>query len=599
MSAILLTDSSGRPYDPSFMAAASAVTAGSGVGIAAAQQSPIRGHINPMDWRQKYVLTGEAGRVVRQKMRWLKANSYGAIATLVAAWEGPVRPDPDTGDADYNKVLRDFWQETQVDSCCYDLSRKFTAESYQEMMEVNALTMGDGLTVFRWDKDGSPAARFYDALSVDNPSNTYNTPEWIDGVKVDADHAHLAYRIINDSKPGTPWRALQDVVNAADCFFHAGFEHPADVRGVSPFLAAINPMIDLQEIDMAVIELIKIASRIGMSLETAAGSPIEEPAPVDGPWAKTMFRPSSPAPTGAATDPPEIPRYVEEVMGGPSLARLAAGQKFFGHERLVVTLYGAVKPDPAALEFSGRIACIMAIADAIRAKLSPGPVDISRVMEDIAKLLDDSITGVEMPATPAPVMDLSKIDFETLRNRFKDSKHKNTDIEVLKAAIRAQLEKMIRLNQTRTDFLEKFEALIEAYNAGSRNIEELFEELLRLSRNLSEEQQRHVRENMSEEELVVFDILTRPAPELSEEERAEVKKVARELLTRLKLLLVINWRQKAAARSTMKLAIEDVLDTGLPAPYSKELYELKCAAVFEHFYEGYPDRGKGVYAQAG
>jgi len=331
MSAILLTDSSGRPYDPSFMAAASAVTAGSGVGIAAAQQSPIRGHINPMDRRQKFVLTGEAGRIVRQKMRWLKANSYGAIATRVAAWEGPVRPDPDTGDADYNKVLRDFWQETQVDSCCYDLSRKFTAESYQEMMEVNALTMGDGLTVFRWDKDGWPAVRFYDALSVDNPSNSYNTPEWIDGVKVDGDHAHLAYRLINDTKPGAPWRALQDVVSAADCFFHAGFEHPADVRGVSPFLAAINPMIDLQEIDMAVIELIKVASRIGMSLETAAGSPGEEPAPVDGPWAKTMFRPSSPAPTGAATDAPEIPRYVEEVMGGPSLARLAAGQKLNLH----------------------------------------------------------------------------------------------------------------------------------------------------------------------------------------------------------------------------------------------------------------------------
>jgi hypothetical protein len=125
----------------------------------AAQQSPIRRHINPMDRRQKFVLAGEAGRVVWQKMRWLKANSYGAIATRVAPWEGPVRLDPDTGDADYKKVLREFWQETQVDSCSYDLSRKFTAESYQERMEVNALTMGDGLTVFRWDKDGWPAVR--------------------------------------------------------------------------------------------------------------------------------------------------------------------------------------------------------------------------------------------------------------------------------------------------------------------------------------------------------------------------------------------------------------------------------------------------------
>ena len=273
-------------------------------------------------------------------------------------------------------------------------------------------------------------------------------------------------------------------------------------------------------------------------------------------------------------------------------------REFFGHERLVSTLYGAVKPDPAALEFSGRVACLAAIAAAIRAKLNPNPADITEVMGDIGKLLDASITGVDMPAKPAPVMDLSKIDFEALRRRFKESKHKNTDLEVLKAAIRAQLEKLIGLNKTRADFAEKFEELIESYNAGSRNIEELFEELLKLSRNLSEEQQRHVRENMTEEELVIFDILTRPAPELSADERTEVKRVARELLNRLKQLLVINWRQKSSARSQLRLTIEDVLDTGLPRAYDKPLFEQKCSALFEHIYESYPDRDSSQYAAA-
>jgi type I restriction enzyme R subunit len=255
----------------------------------------------------------------------------------------------------------------------------------------------------------------------------------------------------------------------------------------------------------------------------------------------------------------------------------------------VSTLYGAVKPDPAALEFAARVAGLAAIGDAIRTKLNPNPADISGVMGDIGELLDASITGVDMPAKPAPVMDLSKIDFQALRSRFKESKHKNTDLEVLKAAIRVQLEKLIRLNKTRADFAEKFEELIESYNAGSRNIEELFEELLKLSRSLSEEQERHVRENMTEEELVIFDILTRPAPELTTEERTEVKKVARELLTKLKQLLVLNWRQKSTARSQLKLTIEDVLDSGLPRVYSPDLYRQKCSAVFEHVYENYPD----------
>jgi len=195
--------------------------------------------------------------------------------------------------------------------------------------------------------------------------------------------------------------------------------------------------------------------------------------------------------------------------------------------RLVGTLYDAVKPDVAVLEFAGRVASLMAIDEAIRAKLSPNPANIAAIMGHIGQLLDDSITGVAMPAKPAPVLDLSKIDFEALGKRVKASDRKNTDLEVLKAAIHMQLEKMIRLNKTRMDFQSKFEELIESYNAGSLNVEELFNQLLALSHSLNDEQQRHVREQMTEEELVIFDILTRPAPPLSTEERAEVKKVAR------------------------------------------------------------------------
>jgi type I restriction enzyme R subunit len=217
-------------------------------------------------------------------------------------------------------------------------------------------------------------------------------------------------------------------------------------------------------------------------------------------------------------------------------------------------------------------------------------------MMRINEVLDESIAGVSMPDKPAPVMDLSKIDFEALATRFKLSKTKNTELEVLKAAIRAQLERMIRLNKTRMDFQDVFEELIESYNSGSRNIEELFDHLLRFSRNLSEEQQRHVRENMTEEELVIFDILTRPAPELGSEEKTEVKKVAHILLARIKELLVINWRQKSSARSQVKLTIEDVLDTGLPRAYSPDIYRQKCTAIFEHVYESYPEQNTGVYS---
>ncbi|MCP5248142.1 MAG: type I restriction endonuclease subunit R [Candidatus Accumulibacter sp.] len=269
---------------------------------------------------------------------------------------------------------------------------------------------------------------------------------------------------------------------------------------------------------------------------------------------------------------------------------------FFAHERLVSMLYGAVKPNPAVAEFASRVACLTTLAEAIRAKLNPDPPDISQVMRQINGLLDESIIGHEIRQEGPPALDLSQINFEALAQRFKQSKHKNTELEALKAAIRAQLEKMIQLNRTRADFAEKFEALIESYNVGSASIEALYAELLALSNRLNDEQKRHVRENMSEEELVVFDILTRSAPELSAEERAEVKKVAQDLLARLKELLVLNWRKKSTARSQLKLTIEDTLDAGLPRAYTPELYNQKCSAVFEHVYESYPERNAGVYA---
>jgi len=283
-----------------------------------------------------------------------------------------------------------------------------------------------------------------------------------------------------------------------------------------------------------------------------------------------------------------------EVLIAPEAVR----RDYFGHEKLVGTFYRAVKPDPAAMAFAERVAGILALAGAVRTRLRPDPPDISEVMQQIRRRLDESIAGLTIREAGPPAIDLSKINFEALAQRFKVSRHRNTEIEALKAAIRARLDKLVRLNRTRTNFAETFEELIKSYNAGSRNIEQLFEELLNLSKSLDGEEERHVRENLAEEELVIFDILTRPAPDLSAEERAEVKKVTRDLLGRIKELLVLNWRKKSAARSQLRLAIEDFLDSGLPEVYGRELYLEKCSALFEHVYESYPERDAGVYAES-
>jgi type I restriction enzyme R subunit len=178
------------------------------------------------------------------------------------------------------------------------------------------------------------------------------------------------------------------------------------------------------------------------------------------------------------------------------------------------------------------------------------------------------------------------------------SGRKYTQTERLKRSVAAKAAALARLNPTRIDYLEWFQRLIDEYNAGSRNITSLFEELCTLAQELNEEEQRHLAEQLNEEQLALFDILTRPEPELSTKEQAEVKKVAAELLDTLKQeRLVLDWRKKQQTRASVKLCIEETLDH-LPTAYSAQLYQEKVGRVYEHIYESYWGEGRSIYSEA-
>ncbi len=303
-------------------------------------------------------------------------------------------------------------------------------------------------------------------------------------------------------------------------------------------------------------------------------------------------------PTGNLDRLSKIADGVDRLIAPDSLRK-----DFLVQERVVSMLFKAVKPDPTVLEFVSRVACIATIAAAIRERTDGnGSDDVGMVMGEINRLLDEAIAAdgfsiADADGKRAGVINLAAIDFEALAKKFEESKRRNVELEQLKAAIRAQLEKLIRFNRTRADYAAKFETLIESYNAGSRNIDDLFKELLVFTRSLTEEENRHIRESLSEEELTVFDILTRPDPKLSPAERDEVKKVTKHLLAKLKAVLVIDWRQKVRSRAQVMSAIQDTLGDDLPAPYTKDIYEKKVAAVFEHVYESYQGEGASVFNQ--
>jgi type I restriction enzyme R subunit len=258
-------------------------------------------------------------------------------------------------------------------------------------------------------------------------------------------------------------------------------------------------------------------------------------------------------------------------------------------------LYRAILPDPRAAEFSARRRLLLFLAQKIRNLGSD--VVLPDVETEVTALLDDSITArAYVIQAGAPRFDLGKVDFEALKQRFAVGR-KHTEAEKLRGTLNALLQRMVRRNRRRINYQEEYQRLIDAYNAGSANVETFFYALVDLAQQLNAEEQRHVRENLSEEELALFDILTRPGPELSAAEQKAVKQIARDMLDTLKReKLVLDWRKRQQYRAAVRLMIGDILYARLPERYNAELCDQKRDDVYVHIYDSYGGAGQSIYA---
>ena len=271
-------------------------------------------------------------------------------------------------------------------------------------------------------------------------------------------------------------------------------------------------------------------------------------------------------------------------------------QQYLALTQNVNKLYKAILPDPAAGEFNPSLYAFAEITKRIK-QLTPQS-DITEVKAAVEEILDLSIdtSNYIIPASN-PLIDLSQIDFEALKAQFA-SGYKHTETEKLKGIISSQLTQMVRLNKSRMNYLDKFQQMIDEYNSGSCNVEILFAELVELAQALKIEDKRALSENLSEEELAIFDLLTKPDITFTEAEKLQIKQVAKELLSTLKQeKLVLDWRRRQQSKAAVKVAIEYTLDK-LPESYLQEVYDRKCQEIYQHVYESYAEAGRSIYTAA-
>ncbi len=290
-------------------------------------------------------------------------------------------------------------------------------------------------------------------------------------------------------------------------------------------------------------------------------------------------------------------------------AILANDQRRATFMSLVSSVRGAFRsllPDPAAAPYVPRIVRLNVIAEGVCA--AEEGADIGPVMQRVGDLLDESV-GIpgyvinpprlrvsDMRAMPTGVVDLATLDVAELRKQFLLG-CQNIEIARLRGAIGDKLERMARLNRTRLDYKQTFEEMIEAYNAGALNAQAVFDQLLAFAQDLNKEERRAIAEQLSEEELAIFDLLTRPSVTLNVKETASVKKVASTLLATLKKeKLVLDWRKRQVSRAAVRVCIAQALDK-LPPAYGPELYRDKCDQVYQHVYESYFGEDTSIYSR--
>ncbi len=269
-------------------------------------------------------------------------------------------------------------------------------------------------------------------------------------------------------------------------------------------------------------------------------------------------------------------------------------KKYISLSGQVVRLYKAILPDPKANEFAPVKTCLAVLAEKIRSFTEEASIE--DLMDKVGQLLDESIAtvGYVIHATEeSSLIDLSQIDFEALKAHFAKRANKRIEAEKLKARIGAKLARMVQLNKTRMDLLDKFKKLIEEYNKGM-DVDTFFAKLMSFAQELSAEEKRGVSEQLTEEELAVFDILMKPEIDMTAADKKQVKSVARKLLQTLKeAKLVLDWRKKLRTRADVISTVKTVLDD-LPRIFTPELYQLKCDTVYQHVYDSYPGEGQSI-----
>jgi type I restriction enzyme R subunit len=265
------------------------------------------------------------------------------------------------------------------------------------------------------------------------------------------------------------------------------------------------------------------------------------------------------------------------------------------YENTISALYEASKPEILGKPIVRTVAVFQYLRGMVDSIIQQQ--DIDSAARQISDLLDESVivddsghSVVRESGKGFKIMqkgkswDLSRIDFDKLHEDFKKTAYKNIEIADLRAFLEKKLNEMLNKNRTRRDFAERLQEIIDNYNAGSTSTDIDFAELVKFAQDLKEEEERHVRKGLTEDELEIYDLLCKD--KMTKAEEKKVRLAAKALLKRLTEeqpnVLVQDWFKDSQTRLAVRDEVGSVLDEYLPdESYDKNLFAEKRDKIFE------------------
>ena len=283
------------------------------------------------------------------------------------------------------------------------------------------------------------------------------------------------------------------------------------------------------------------------------------------------------------------------------LERDESWKEFKVYENTISALHEACKPEIMRQEARPLVAVFQYLRAVTETLIGNG--DTSSVKRRIEELLDqsvvaapDALQGVEGSDLPrlhaGKILDLTHLDAPAMKQEFESSGFKNIELVNLREFIRKKLEEMLSDNRTRVDFVVKLQQIIDKYNSEGTTTDSYFDDLLAFANALRSEEERHIREGLTPEELEIYDTLKKES--MTEAETVKVKNASKHLVKRLReeqpRVLVQDWWKHQQTKGQVKDEIDKVLDEDLPETYDRAVFAEKTARVFTLLVE-YAEKG--------